>query len=73
MYNVIKPSDNVHGDNDFKISNNVPSKSSERLSLKSANQLSNDGVHPAETYEECASSSNSTKPSPNARFEKYFI
>ena len=69
MYNVVRPSDKVNGDNNFKGTNNVPSKPAKRISLKHTNQLSEDEENREDSFEECESYSNDARPSLNPRFD----
>ena len=72
MYNVVRPSDKVNGDNNFKGTNNVPSKPAKRISLKRTNQLSEDEENREDSFEECESYSNDARPSLNPRFDYLF-
>ena len=73
MYNVVRPSDKVYKDNNFKRTNNVPTKSSKRLSLRSTNQYSEDEDYQEDSFEECDSPSDEARPSLNPRYEKIEI
>ena len=72
MYNVVRPSDKVNGDNNFKGTNNVPSKHSKRQSLKHTNQLSEDEENREDSFEESESYSNDARPCLNPRFDNSF-
>ena len=72
MYNVVRPSDKVYGDNKFKQTNNVPLKSSTRLSSKSTNQFSDDEEFQEDSFEECENLPSDTRPSLNPRYENDF-
>ena len=69
MYNVVRPSDKVKGDNNFKGTNNVPSIPSKRLSRKHTNQFSEDEENIEDSFKECE---NDARPSLNPRFDYSF-
>ena len=73
MYNVVRPSDKVYGDNKFKQTNNVPLKSSTRISSKSTNQFSDDEEFREDSFEECENFPSDTRPSLNPRYEMISI
>ena len=69
MYNVVRPSDKVYDNSKFKKTNNVPLKSSPRLSSKSTNQFSDDEDFQEDSFEECENFQVDTRPSLNPRYE----